>query len=251
MAIIPKNTLTYALPAPTAAIEPGSEGVTKEASSYFSKGFSLMQQEKYLEALEAFDRALEYREDFPNAWYNKGLALGSLGRYQETLDPYKRALGYKENFPQAWNNLGLALCLLGRLREAQRAFQSAFGLKEGLSDGGTELCRIWSELTLAQGLDALLSQNLRDFEEAGLKYIDILEKAQQDGMGQVVEDALTQFKCELKKKKEQRAFAELETFISLMKIKDPFEGWRAIGKVISERWPKGLDCVQAVREMRR
>ena len=210
-----------------------------------------MQQEKYQEALEAFDRALEYREDFPNAWYNKGMALGSLGRYQETLYPYNHALRFKENFPHAWNNLGLALCLLGRLREAQHAFQMAFNFRVGLSEFGAGLFKIWTTLTLAQGLDALLSQNIRDFEETGLKYIDILEKAQQDGMGQVVEDALTQFKCGLKKKKEQRAFAELEVFINLMKIKDPFEGWRAIGKVVSERWPKGQSVVNAVREMRR
>ncbi len=116
---------------------------------------------------------------------------------------------------------------------------------------GAELYKIEAITALKYGLSGLLTPNIRAFEEAGLKYIDILEKAQRDGMGQVVEDALAQFKASLKKKKERRAFDELEVFINLMKIKDPFEGWRAIGKVVSERWPKGLDCVKAVREMRR
>ncbi len=96
-----------------------------------------------------------------------------------------------------------------------------------------------------------MQQNLHAFEEAGLKYIDILEKAEQDGLDDVVEEARAQFRASINKKKELKAFEELELFINLMKIKDPFEGWRAIGKVVSERWPKGLDCVKAVREIRR
>lgn len=36
-----------------------------------------------------------------------------------------------------------------------------------------------------------------------------------------------------------------------MKIKDPFQRCRAIGKVMSERWPKGVSALQAVREQRR
>lgn len=124
-------------------------------------------------------------------------------------------------------------------------------LKSKAPAGDYDLYSESSTLTLEQGLNALLAHDITAFEDAGLKYIDILEKAHQDGMGQVVEDALTHFKAGLKKTKEQRAFEELELFINLMNIKDPFEGWRALGKAMSERWPKGLSAVQAVREMRR
>ena len=70
-------------------------------------------------------------------------------------------------------------------------------------------------------------------------------------MGQVVEDIVARVKAGLKKKKEIKAFEELELFINLMRIKDPFEGWWAIGKALSERWPKGHSVANAVREMRR
>ena len=58
-------------------------------------------------------------------------------------------------------------------------------------------------------------------------------------------------KKRLKKPNEKKAFEELEVFIRLMRIKDPFEGWRALGKEVSKRWPKGHSVVKAVREMRR
>jgi tetratricopeptide (TPR) repeat protein len=173
------------------------------------------------------------------------------GKYKQARDAYAQALEYTESLPQAWFNLALSLCLLLKPAEAHDAFERAFQLREGLKNNGRELYRIWAILTLAQGFDGLMQQNLHAFEEAGLKYIDILEKAEQDGLDDVVEEARAQFRASINKKKELKAFEELELFINLMKIKDPFEGWRAIGKVVSERWPKGLDCVKAVREIRR
>ena len=109
----------------------------------------------------------------------------------------------------------------------------------------------WAKVTLAQGLSGLLEQRIRAFEEAGLQYIDILEKAQEDGLAGTVEEARNRFKASLKTKKKLRAFEELELFIDIVKIKDPFEGWRALGKAISERWPKGHSVAKAIREMRR
>ena len=283
------ETLNFAALEPLTSLDFDEQDVPPEALRHFSEGVALLEKGKYQDALDAFEQALEHKRDFVEAWRNRGAALMRVGRYDEALDAFKKAitlsgdapdprmwlakgvvlaslerpeealesyekaLGLSLDAPAAWAWLGkgVVLCQLINYKDAHQAFQNAFNLRNTLPGGGTDIYEVWSTMTLAQGLDALLGQNIRGFEEAGLKYIDILEKAQQDGMGRVVEDALTQFKAGLKKAKERRAFEELYVFINLMKIKDPFEGWRAIGKVVSERWPKGHSVVKAVREMRR
>lgn len=150
---------------------------------------------------------------------------------------------------------GQILLLLLRYDEASDAFQKSVHHLQPLGplaqDMKQDIYQRWAFVGIVQGLEGLLYEDIRAFEKGGLKYVDILEKAQEDNRDHVVEDALAQFKAALKKKKELKAFEELEVFINLMKIKDPFEGWRAIGKEVSKRWPKGHSVKQAVREMRR
>ena len=123
-------------------------------------------------------------------------------------------------------------------------------VRADLPDHETKSYDAPAKLTLAQGMDAVIRNDIEAFEQAGLGYIDLLEKAEQDGLGHVVAEALSDFKAGPKKKRELKAIAELELFVDLMKIKDPFEGWRALGKEVSKRWPKGVSAVDAIREQR-
>ena len=221
------------------------------SEAWFAKGATLDHLGEYQKALEAVEKALEIRPDYPEALANKGADLWLLDRHQEALGAYEEALTLRPDYPEALGNKGFALWELGRLEEAQQALEQAFKVRDGFQQGTALLFGNWSALIVSQGLVELLDNRIKDFEEAGLKYIDILEKAQQDGMAEVVEDSLTQLKVGLKKKKELKAFEELELFINLMKIKDPFEGWRALGTAMSERWPKGVSAVDAIREQRK
>ena len=236
------------------ALEPFDKAIGYDKGfhdAWNKKGAVLAGLGHYQDAIEAFDTGLSLRQDNAGAWLGKGVALAQLGCHEESIENYDQALAIGSDDPNAWWGKGIALWQLGKTSDAQHAFEKAFGLREGLLDRRIGLYEVWSRLTLAQGLDAMLNNDIKAFEEAGLKFTDILEKAQEDGMGQVEEDALAIFKARLKKKKELKAFEELEVFINLMKIKDPFEGWRAIGKEVSKRWPKGHSVKQAVREMRR
>ena len=38
--------------------------------------------------------------------------------------------------------------------------------------------------------------------------------------------------------------------VRLLSIKDPFEGWRELGKELSKVWPKDVSAVDAIREQR-
>ena len=174
---------------------------------------------------EALKTCLEFRQAWPDAdfvaSFMEGHILTLLRRYDETFDAFRVAA-----------------------KELQPLSTIAYKIKQ-------DIYNMWILVGMYQALEGLAYNNTRAFEEGGLKCVDILGKAEADGMGQVVEDIVARVKAGLKKKKEIKAFEELELFINLMRIKDPFEGWWAIGKALSERWPKGHSLANAVREMRR
>ena len=307
-------------PHPVAILE--TEGITPIAVVHFSEGIALTEQERYQEAVDAYEEGLRHAPGVTQAWYNKGTALGELGDYREALEALNQALRLNPNYADAWHNKGIALtrlgkreealnafeqtralnpddalpwlCIgsvllaqkktgsaltafeqardiagsnpiiwlnigvtsgkLGRYADANSAFQTAYGLKDGGLNGETLLYKAWAASCLSWGVSSLLNLDTKAFEEAGFAYIAVSEKAQQDDAGGIVEAILTQYKNQLNSKKQRKglkAFEELELFINLTKIKDPFEGWRALGEEISKVWPKGLSAVDAVREMRR
>jgi len=55
--------------------------------------FSFSQAGKHNEAVKAYEKALELRPDYPNAWYGKALNLSQAGDYEALLSkPMKKSL---------------------------------------------------------------------------------------------------------------------------------------------------------------
>ena len=227
------------------------------AEQAFRAGYRRAESGRSEEAVDSYRKALSLEKDFPNTWYNLGVALYSLERYEEALEAYDQAISCRGDFAAARYNRDLTLVMLHKFSEAQQAFEVAYPHRARMQDGGARFYTQWATLYLAEAYDAVPRQDVIAFEAVVLKYLDILEKAQQDGMGHVVEEALAQFKSAAapdatqKDTGERVAIEELELFIRLMRIKDPMERWWAIGKAVSNRWPKGDSVRQAVREMRR
>ncbi|MEA5614969.1 tetratricopeptide repeat protein, partial [Nodularia spumigena] len=58
------------------------------------------------EAVASYDRALEFKPDYHQAWNNRGYALRNLGRYEEAIASFDKALEIKPDYHQAWYNRG-------------------------------------------------------------------------------------------------------------------------------------------------
>ena len=84
---------------------------------------------EYEEAIASYDKALEIKPDYHEAWNNRGNALRNLGRLEEAIASYDKALEIKPDYHLAWNNRGYALGELGRLEEAIASFDKALELK--------------------------------------------------------------------------------------------------------------------------
>ena len=64
---------------------------------WYYKGVAYQRQQRYGDAVNAYDMALSIKPQSPKAWYNKGNSLAKLKRPQEAIIAYDKALSY---FPQ-------------------------------------------------------------------------------------------------------------------------------------------------------
>ena len=68
----------------------------KSADDWTNEADALLEQGRYDEALQAYDKAIELNPQYSEAWNNKGIALDKLGKIAEAQVCYDKAkeLGY-------------------------------------------------------------------------------------------------------------------------------------------------------------
>ena len=92
---------------------------------WFNKGFDLGKLERYEEAIEAYEKAIEINPKYNDAWFNKGFDLGKLKRYEEAIEAYEKAIEINPKDNDAWYNKGFRLARLKRYEEAIEAYEKA------------------------------------------------------------------------------------------------------------------------------
>ena len=91
-----------------------------EYHAWFSVGF-LSQENDTLDmeaAIDAYDKAIQLKPDFAEAYNNRGNAKSSLGRHDEAIVDHDKAIQFKPDFAKAYDNRGNAKSSLGRHDEA-------------------------------------------------------------------------------------------------------------------------------------
>jgi tetratricopeptide (TPR) repeat protein len=63
-----------------------------DAHEIMKKGMIFLEDGKYEEALDCFEKVLASNPDDPDIWNKKGVALRSLGRYDEAIESFNKAL---------------------------------------------------------------------------------------------------------------------------------------------------------------
>ncbi len=90
----------------------------QKADLFFEQALLYGDAQQYGEEIASYDKALEIKPNYHQAWYNRGIALVNLGRWEEAIASYDKALELKPDKHEAWNNRGIALRNLGRGEEA-------------------------------------------------------------------------------------------------------------------------------------
>ena len=97
------------------------------AVAYNNMGNTLNEQGKLDKAIELFNKAIYFKPDYAEAYYNLGSALQVQGKHDEAIDNYRKSITLKPNYPDAHKNLSLALLNNGKVINTTR-------IKEGLKE---------------------------------------------------------------------------------------------------------------------
>jgi tetratricopeptide (TPR) repeat protein len=102
---------------------------SKNAIELYNQGNTLIQLQRYEEALATYEKAIDIKSDYPQALYGKGKALFQLKKYQESLIAYDQAIQIQPNYLEAWTNRGFVLVRLKRYPEAIATVDKVLQLK--------------------------------------------------------------------------------------------------------------------------
>ncbi|MEA5552044.1 tetratricopeptide repeat protein [Anabaena cylindrica UHCC 0172] len=103
---------------------------TNNATELYKQGNTLLQLQRYEDALAIYKEAVNIKQNFVAAWYGQGQALFELQKYQESLIAYDKAIQLQPNYLEAWTGRGFTLANLQRYSEAISAFDKALEIKE-------------------------------------------------------------------------------------------------------------------------
>lgn len=108
------------------AIQSGTLTGKDLSATYVNRGIILMRMEKYTQAIENYERALDLNPDLAEAKINMGAALIGLRRYASAIDYLEQGLA-SETFSAhvAYYNLGIAHERLGDYKGARGYYLSA------------------------------------------------------------------------------------------------------------------------------
>ncbi len=101
------------------------------AEAQFLRGRALGAIRRWTEALEAFDKAIAVRPDYPEAWNARGIALAELDEPADALESYDRAVALRQDYAEAHASRSSVLRSLDRPEEAIAAADRALALDPG------------------------------------------------------------------------------------------------------------------------
>jgi tetratricopeptide (TPR) repeat protein len=93
--------------------------VPRSAEAEYNRGLQNKDAKRFAEAVADFRRAVDLRENFPEAWNELGFALRQIGQYTDAVRAYDQALRLRPNYPEALEYLGETYVKTGRLDEAR------------------------------------------------------------------------------------------------------------------------------------
>ena len=101
--------------------------------TYKGKALALIHLNQYEEALPTIEEGLAIYPKDPILWNEKGYALYNLGKNQDAVNAYDAAISFDQNFTSALINKGQVLFQMGRYQDAADAYARAEATDPGNS----------------------------------------------------------------------------------------------------------------------
>lgn len=99
-----------------------------EAENVKNEGNLLMKEEKYSEALTAYNRAIQLDATNPVFYCNRAAAYSRINDFQKAAEDCQMALRYDPKYSKAYGRLGMAYAKMNKHQEAEDAYRVALRL---------------------------------------------------------------------------------------------------------------------------
>lgn len=109
----------------------GKEFLDKNLETISCYGMVLFKLERYEEALEIVDSALELKPENPTEWSNRGFVLSALDRNEEAIEAFEKALAFDPKSPKILTSQGIVYFRMGLLKKALETFDEALAIEPG------------------------------------------------------------------------------------------------------------------------
>ncbi len=105
---------------------------TKSTNSaeLYKQANTLYDLQRYQEALNTYEQAVEIRGDYADAWNGKAKAFYELKKYQDALIAYDKSIQLQPGFFEAWRGRGFTLEKLQRYNEAISSYDKALEIQD-------------------------------------------------------------------------------------------------------------------------
>jgi len=156
-----------------------------EAKALYKKGLSLMEQERYQEALESFQAILDV---FPAAevYYNLGYIKTSQEQYPEAIAYFRKATEINSAHALSYRMMGKCFERMGQIQEARRSFQRAAtifmerDLDESAEETLNELLRVQPDTINVYNSLGIIYRRRGDYPMAAEQYRKALKISPKD-----------------------------------------------------------------------
>lgn len=104
------------------------------AAAHNNRGFSLLQLQRYDEAIEDLGKAIELSPNFHTAYLNRGAALARSGKIDLAIKDFESVVKLRPNDPVSQINLGKAHFINGQYDEAIKNYNEAIRIDPNIAD---------------------------------------------------------------------------------------------------------------------
>jgi hypothetical protein len=105
--------------------EKEKEKKREDFKEYFLRGSSYQELDMYSEAIKSYQKTIELKPDFSDAFTNLGIVYYKLARYDEAINAYKQAVRINPDSTLLYNKIGSAYVILGSYSKAVDNFKKA------------------------------------------------------------------------------------------------------------------------------
>lgn len=188
--------------------------------------------------------------DGPDAAIQAALTHLSARRAEVALRALDKAVERWPEHPGLWMARSLPLASLLRLREALESLVTAYHHRGKSGQVHRLLYELAAFVSHYVAMSGVMRRSIANLEAGVGSLIEWRKLARQDRQLAAFDDQIKAIKNEWPAE-HRETLAEVDLAVRLQSIEDPFEGWKALSKEISKRWPKDVSAVDAIREQRR